>query len=447
MNTIAKTRRRWWITGLMLASLVLTTSGATAQEAPTASAQAALGTAFTYQGRLTENGAPANGAYDFVFQLYDAALAGGPIGSIVLHSDVSVVGGAFTVSLDFGANAFTGEARWLSVGVRPGASTGSYTGLVPRQPLTPAPYALALPGLRTTQSSVSPNIIGGYHTNTVTPNVAGATIAGGGGTVSNDPNLVTDNWGTVSGGRGNQAGDNGGTTNDARFATVGGGQVNVASGHDSTVSGGAANTASGYQATVGGGLNNAAVLTATTVSGGDSNVAGGNTATVSGGLGNRADANRSTVPGGLYAATTHYGEMAYASGRFAATGDAQTSLYVLREVTTNFVVTELLLNGGGISDERLTIANGRTVVFDILVVGRSGNGYSAGWHIRGVIENVNGTTAFVGVPENTILGRDIAWEVTVAADDANDALIINVLGSPNTNIRWVATVRTVEVSW
>ena len=38
---------------------------------PTGSANAVdMGTAFTYQGRLTDGGSPANGPYDFEFELY-----------------------------------------------------------------------------------------------------------------------------------------------------------------------------------------------------------------------------------------------------------------------------------------------------------------------------------------------------------------------------------------
>jgi len=102
-----------------------------------------VGTAFTYQGRLTDGGSPANGHYDFKFQLYDAASDGNPVGSTVAQEDVAVSEGLFTVQLDFGTDAFTGEARWLEIGVRPG-SGGTYTILSPRQPLTPAPYALGL---------------------------------------------------------------------------------------------------------------------------------------------------------------------------------------------------------------------------------------------------------------------------------------------------------------
>ena len=102
---------------------------------------ASLGTAFTYQGRLTDGGAPASGAYDFEFRLYDALSGGNPVGSPVTKDDVTVSAGLFTVQLDFGS-VFDGTALYLEIGVRPGASTGPYTTLTPRQALTAAPYAL-----------------------------------------------------------------------------------------------------------------------------------------------------------------------------------------------------------------------------------------------------------------------------------------------------------------
>ncbi len=104
-----------------------------------------LGTAITYQGKLSDGGASPTGSYDFQFILYNAAAGGAQVGSIVLKDDVPVSGGLFTVQLDFGAGIFGADSRWLEVGVRPGASTGSYTILSPRQPISPAPAALYSP--------------------------------------------------------------------------------------------------------------------------------------------------------------------------------------------------------------------------------------------------------------------------------------------------------------
>ena len=104
-------------------------------------AQAPVGTAFTYQGRLSDAGNPANGSFDFRFTLFDAATGGSAVGAPFAANGVVVAQGLFTSVLDFGPAAFAGQARWVQVEVRP-AGGGTYTTLAPRQPLTAAPYAL-----------------------------------------------------------------------------------------------------------------------------------------------------------------------------------------------------------------------------------------------------------------------------------------------------------------
>lgn len=96
--------------------------------------------AFTYQGRLTDGAVPAGGPYDLEFRLYDSA--GVQVGTALTREDVQVVNGVFTVTLDFGTEAFDGAARLLEIGVRPGASADAFTTLTPRQPVTSTPYAL-----------------------------------------------------------------------------------------------------------------------------------------------------------------------------------------------------------------------------------------------------------------------------------------------------------------
>lgn len=117
---------------------------------------AATTRAFTYQGRLNDNGNPANGEYDFTFILYDASVGGSQSGPIVTRNNVAVSRGLFTVTLDFG-NIFDGTQYYLDISVRPGASTGSYTPITPRQPLTATPYAsglvLPLEGVANTSGS------------------------------------------------------------------------------------------------------------------------------------------------------------------------------------------------------------------------------------------------------------------------------------------------------
>jgi len=261
-----------------------------------APAQTLAGNAFSYQGYLTDGGSPANGVYDFFFSLYADAAGTQWVTDAAAVGDVTVVDGLFTVPVDVTVSGLgdvyfylNGDARWLRIGVRPGASTGAYTYLSPLQPLTPAPYALALPGLNTVQNGISANIIGGYSWNYVDPNVVGATI-GGGGHDGGGQNKVYGDYATVGGGRINHAYQN--------DDTVGGGASNTADGGDATVGGGEGNTAGAACAVVAGGCGNVADASLTTVAGGDVNYATAERATIGGGSGNSASGPFSTIGGG-----------------------------------------------------------------------------------------------------------------------------------------------------
>ncbi|HPF35608.1 MAG TPA: hypothetical protein P5571_09120 [Candidatus Krumholzibacteria bacterium] len=104
--------------------------------------KAAVGTAFTYQGSLTENGAPVSGTVDLIFTLYGASIGGSAVGTgPYVINGAPVDAGRFTVQLDFGPDAFDGQQRWLGIQVA-AAGSGAYQTLVPRRPLTAAPHAL-----------------------------------------------------------------------------------------------------------------------------------------------------------------------------------------------------------------------------------------------------------------------------------------------------------------
>jgi hypothetical protein len=106
------------------------------------------GPGFTYQGELDDSaGHPISAACDLSFSLWDSlSNPTGQVGGASTVSGVPVANGYFTVLVnaggEFGPTAFAGPARWLAVAVRCPAGSGSYTTLAPRQPLTPAPYAL-----------------------------------------------------------------------------------------------------------------------------------------------------------------------------------------------------------------------------------------------------------------------------------------------------------------
>lgn len=125
-------------------------------QAETAPAQ--FTTAFTYQGKLTDGGAPANGQYDFTFRLFAAQSGGTSIGTDMVINDLQVSGGIFTVNLDFGESPFnTATGNYLEISVRQGASTGAFTMLSPRQPITSSPYAVQT--IKATTAEVANNAL------------------------------------------------------------------------------------------------------------------------------------------------------------------------------------------------------------------------------------------------------------------------------------------------
>ena len=101
----------------------------------------AQGSAFTYQGRLSDNGASAGGSYDVQFTLYPTNVTGSVVAGPVTNMAMAVSNGFFTAIVDFGHGVFTGSNYWLEMAVRTNGG-GTFTKLMPREPLTSVPYAV-----------------------------------------------------------------------------------------------------------------------------------------------------------------------------------------------------------------------------------------------------------------------------------------------------------------
>jgi trimeric autotransporter adhesin len=319
----------------------------------------AQSSAFTYQGSLADGGTRANGFYDLRFELFAAATNGVSLDDPFTQLEVPVSNGLFTVLLDFGLPLFNGSDRWLQVSVRTNGSVSPFTTLAPRQPITPAPYALHAFNAANLMSFVNapmdikvngqrawrieptsddaPNIIGGYSGNAAAAGVAGVFIGGGGmndGSEGDYPNRVSASFGVVVGGWGNRVNDEagfigGGENNRIALGAftsaivgghlnrieagspesfIGGGRYNGIEGGSlfSVVSGGYQNTvlSNSPNSTIAGGYWNflGASSPAATISGGSSNVIGGDSSfsTVAGGERNSIgpEAWNSTIGGG-----------------------------------------------------------------------------------------------------------------------------------------------------
>lgn len=145
----------------------------------------AQGTAFTYQGRLTDGGSPANGTYDFRSGLYNTNTGGTVVAGLVTNPAVVVSNGLFTLSLDF-SNVFDGTTYWLQISVRTNGG-GAFTPLLPRQELTPAPYAIFAEGASATglTGTVPAGSLSGGYGGVVSFTNPGDTFSGNGSGLAN----------------------------------------------------------------------------------------------------------------------------------------------------------------------------------------------------------------------------------------------------------------------
>src|SRR5262245_32411724 len=80
----------------------------------------AQGTAFTYQGKLSDSGSPASGSFDMQIKLFDTVTIGTGTqqGGTFTATSVQVANGLFAVTIDFGPEIFDGSARYLEISVK-----------------------------------------------------------------------------------------------------------------------------------------------------------------------------------------------------------------------------------------------------------------------------------------------------------------------------------------
>jgi hypothetical protein len=143
----------------------------------------AQGTEFTYQGRLNAGGSPANGSYDIAFSLYGTTAGGVAIAGPVTNSAVAVTNGLFTTMVDLG-NVFTGASNWLQIAVSTNGAN-AFSSLVPRQQLTPVPYAVYA------ESANATNLVGTIPAG----NLSGAALLAGGNAFTGTQTINSGNVG------------------------------------------------------------------------------------------------------------------------------------------------------------------------------------------------------------------------------------------------------------
>jgi hypothetical protein len=189
-----------------------------------------------------------------------------------------------------------------------------------------------------------------------------------------------------------------------------------------------------------------------TVIGGNSNTASNAYAIVTGGRSNTSSSTYSRT-GGYYATSGGItGKDVWASGRLSAQGDAQTGTLVLRGGTTDATASVLTSTHSSASTiNQVILPNNSAYAFHGTIVARqkaSDGTASAAWKVEGLIRReANAASTVLVNSALTVLDNTPAWGLALTADTTNGGLKIEVTGAAATNIRWVATINTSEVTY
>jgi hypothetical protein len=284
------------------------------------------------------------------------------------------------------------------------------TGVVTLRPGTAAD-AIILGGLNGTASGVRSSVVGG---DTCTASGTNSAVFGGQTNSASQPN-----------------------------AAIVGGNNNAASGNNSAVIGAQSSNASSVYAFIGGGFSHNASLSYAAVLGGSNNTASGDSSIV---LGGRQGTTRG-IFGSVVTSASVYPIT-------PAAGVQQLATLLLARQTTDATATVLTSTASSATTTNQVILPNNSAYFfrGEVVAGVTGAGDTKGWYVEGVIKRgANAaSTVLVGTPTVTSSYADAgasAWTITATADTTNGGLAITVTGQAATTIRWVAQIRTTEMTY
>jgi hypothetical protein len=257
--------------------------------------------------------------------------------------------------------------------------------------------------------------------------------------------VASGDYAVIAGGRDNKC--------SGTSAVVAGGWNNTVTFVEGAIVGGWLNSVTKNLGFVGGGQANTASGTSygyNTIGGGLGNTASGEWASILGGRANIASGYYSAILGGFFGLADKYAQQAHANTRFAAVGDSQSSKFVASRLATHSDAAWYTLFLDNI-DDLLTIATDTVWTFRAQIVGTTqGCTKSFGFEITGVVENDGGTVTLLASTVTTLYdGDDASFDARALADDANNALLIQVQDADSGGdiVRWVASVQTTEVTF
>ena len=227
------------------------------------------------------------------------------------------------------------------------------------------------------------------------------------------------------------------------------GDRNTSTGEDS-FSAGESNTASGAWSVAMGRSNTAS---------GSRGVALGNSNTASTfytvALGSLCEATEiSAVCTGSRGRSNIQGKRVHSSEAFSSeVGSAQTGDLVLGKQTSDATPVALssIPGNSASTNNQVILPNNSAYAFSGIIVARqqaSGGTASAAWKIEGLIRReANAASTTLVASTVTAIDNTPGWTLALSADTTNGGLAITVTGAAATNIRWVATVQTSEVTY
>ena len=183
------------------------------------------------------------------------------------------------------------------------------------------------------------------------------------------------------------------------------------------------------------------------VLGGSSGTASGSGSVALGGSSNVADGAYSTAKG--YYGNANGIRLKHATGVYP---NQQGAYYVLGHTTSN--ATPIALNTSvwtPSATNQITLPNNSAITFSGTVVARqqSADGTaSAAWKVEGLIRReANAGSTVLVASTVTAINNTPSWGLALTADTSFGCLKIEATGASSTDIRWVATINTSEVTY
>jgi hypothetical protein len=186
--------------------------------------------------------------------------------------------------------------------------------------------------------------------------------------------------------------------------------------------------------------------------GGVFNIASGSQSISIGGVSNTASGTSSFVTGTYGNTGLIENKVVFGNGFSTVSGSAQFGVLVLKRSTTNETPQVLTVwDGSPGATNQVILPNNSAYAFSGIIVARrqaAGGTESAAWKVEGLIRR-EGTAASTTLVASTVtaISNVPGWALALSADTTNGGLAVTATGAAATNIRWVATIETSEVTY